>query len=377
MTTNGKEKHLSDESNLPPTEVHWLAADQNPWGVRVLDVRPVTETMISTSSDPQCAANAMAFRGKDGASFIGAQPVSNDSFSADLIYPIDKILADGVLFSPSVMEHKWAIYHHQAHILFVRSWTHKVHLIAGVQTEGDHIRITKITGALTGRNEEEPEFIVRAVDYMLRTHALRLPWPAPLPADLEHDTHAAAMWCFSAFGNRAQFATPHRLAPQVPQAALRTDSLLHIAVARRDTAGIDHQLKRGVPVDLLAREGDAPLHWALPQDDLTIAELLLQRGSPVDVHSDEGATPLMNAVQSGKEEKVVFLLNHGAHPNATDLRGFTALHRAAEMGHLQLVRLLLTRGADAAPVAEGYTPQMLAEQNGHWEIVDLLKSRQP
>jgi hypothetical protein len=358
-----------------PAELRWLEADENPWGVRVLDVRAVTETMISASTDPQCAANAMALRGKDGTAFIGAQPVSADSFEADLVYPIDRMLADGVLFSPSVMEHKWAIYHHQGYILFVRSWTHKVHLIAGVQTEGDHIRIAKITGTLTG--DEAPEFIVRAVDYMLRTHALRLPWPAPLAAGVELDPHAAALWCFSSFGNLARFATPHRLTRQLPQAPLRTDSLLHIAVAHRDTAEIDHQLKRGVPVDLLAREGDAPLHWALPQDDLTIAELLLQRGSPVDVRSDEGATPLMNAVQSGKEEKVVFLLNQGAHPDATDLRGFTSLHRAAEMGHLHLVKLLLSRGASAAPEAQGYTPQMLAEQNGNQEIVELLKSRHP
>jgi hypothetical protein len=358
-----------------PAELRWLEADQNPWGVRVLDVRPVTETMISTSSDPQCAANAMAFRGKDGTSFIGAQPVSNDSFNADLIYPIDRMLADGVLFSPSVMEHKWAIYHHQGHILFVRSWTHKVHLIADVRTEGDHIRITKITGALTG--DEGPEFIVRAVDYMLRTHALRLPWPAPLATGVELDTHAAALWCFSLFGNLAQFATPHRLTPQVPQAPLRTDSLLHIAAVRGDAAAIDLHLKRGIPVDLLAREGDAPLHWSLAQNDLAITELLIKRGSPVDVRSDEGTTPLMNAVQSGSTEKAVLLLDHGAFPNAADQRGFTALHRAAETGHLHLVKLLLTRGSAAAPVAEGYTPLILAEKNGHREIADLLKSRQP
>jgi hypothetical protein len=333
--------------------------------------------MISTSSDPQCAANAMAFRGNDGTSFIGAPPVESDSFSADLVYPIDRMLADGVLFSPSVMEEKWAIFHHQGHIIFVRSWTHNVHLIADVQTEGDHIRITKITGALTGQDDEGSEFIARAVDYMLRTHALQMPYPAPLPPDLGHDPYAAAMWCMSTFGSLAQFAAPERPSAQIPVPPLRTDSLLHIAAARGDSARIEELLDRGIPVDLLSRGGRAPLDWSLAQDNLAIADLLLQRGSPVDVRSTQRTTPLMTAVETGSEDKTRFLLDHGADANAVDIQGFTALHRAAEMGHLHLVRLLLTRGASAAPVAEGHTPQSLAEQRGHGEIVDLLKSRWP
>ncbi|MBZ5524190.1 MAG: ankyrin repeat domain-containing protein [Acidobacteriia bacterium] len=356
-------------------EVRWLEAEDSLWGVRVLDVRPITGTMISTSQDPQCAANAMAFRGNDGTSFIGAQPVESDSFSADLVYPIDRMLADGVLFSPSVMEEKWAIFQHQGHIIFVRSWTHNVHLIADVQTEGDHIRITKITGALTGQDDEDPEFIIRAVDYMLRSHALQMPYPAPMPAGLKDDTQRAALWCFSTFGNRAQFAATERPSVEIPLPPLRTDSLLHIAAARGDSARIETLLNLGIPVDLLSRNGNAPLHWSVAQQNPAIAELLLQRGSPVDVCSIQRTTPLMTAVETGSEEKPRFLLDHGADPNAADIDGFTALHRAAEMGHLHLVKLLLARGAGAAPVAEGHTPQSLAEQHGHREIVELLKNR--
>ena len=53
----------------------WIEAADNPWGVRVLDVRPVTLTMLSTSADPRCASNAVSFGQDDGTSFIGEDPL--------------------------------------------------------------------------------------------------------------------------------------------------------------------------------------------------------------------------------------------------------------------------------------------------------------
>jgi hypothetical protein len=49
--------------------------------------------------------------------------------AATLRFPIDRMLADGVLFSPSAMEHKWAIFYHQRRILCVRSWLRWVHVV--------------------------------------------------------------------------------------------------------------------------------------------------------------------------------------------------------------------------------------------------------
>ena len=44
-----------------PPEIPRIEAADTPWGVPVLDVRAVTENMISTSADPQCAANALSY----------------------------------------------------------------------------------------------------------------------------------------------------------------------------------------------------------------------------------------------------------------------------------------------------------------------------
>jgi hypothetical protein len=353
-------------------ELPWIEAADNPWGVRILDVRPITLTTLLASSDPRCARNAVSFAQEDGGSFVGERPPVDRVIAAALRFPIDRMLADGVLFAPREMEHKWALFVRRGQILCVRSWTRQVAAIARVEPRGDHVVITQVQGTLT-HEDEAPEFTVRVLDFLLRSHALAIVHPAPLPRGLESNPHDAAQWCMSMFGNLAWYATPHAPDPIDPDRPLRTHSLLHIAVAHGDRPAIEEQLAAGVPIDLLAGDGLAPLHWALAADDPMILAFLLDRGSPVDVRSEEGATPLMNAVQDGTMIQVRLLLDRGADVNACDHRGFTALHRAAEKGHLDVTRLLLDRGANPAPDAGGHTPRSLAEGRGRKEIVALLE----
>jgi hypothetical protein len=360
----------SDKSPQSPA-INWLEATGNPWGVRVLDVRPITLTMLSTSSDPQCASNAISFGRDDGTSFVGLEPPANRFVETNLRYPIDRILADGVLFVPREMEHKWALFCHHGKIICVRSWLRSVQVVARVEEHRDYVEVTAIHG-MFGAEDEDPDFTARVLDYILRSHALGTVYPAPLPVGMENEPQAAAMWCMSMFGNRASFATPHQIVYHAPDKPLRTNSLLHIAVARGDVPMIEIQLAAGVPIDLLAADGLASLHWALANDDPAIMALLLERGSNVDVRSSEGATPLMNAVQSASFDKISFLLDHGADINARDLRSFTALHRAAEMGLLEVTRTLLDRGASPNLEAEGHTPRSLAEARGEADIGALL-----
>jgi ankyrin repeat protein len=327
--------------------------------------------MLSTSTNPQCAANAVSFDTEDGIGFIGIDPAPVRSVPALLVYPVDRYLADGALFLPTAMEHKWAIFFHGGRIIFVRSWLREVSATAQVEVADNFATVTRINGAFVAEDEEKA-FTVRVADYLLRTHALNIPFPALLPDKAGVDARASALWCMSAFGKMAEFATPHPIKTAPPSVPLRTHSLLHIAVARGNHAAAESQLDAGVPADLLARDGLAPLHWALANGAPAMAELLLVRGSPVDVRSAEAATPLMNAAQAGSVEWVEFLLARGADANARDARGFTALHRAAETGRIDVVRRLLQAGADPAAEAHGHTPLSLAQGRGETEIVRLL-----
>jgi hypothetical protein len=213
---------MTDELEIP-----WVQADANPWGVAVLDVRPVTLGMVSTSSDPEIAANALGYGAEDGRSFAGMAARLERTVDAALVFPTDGGLADGVLFVPQVMEDKWAVFVVDGRILFVRSWLRKVWVTAEVRRDGETAVVGPIHGAFL--DEEEPELTVRIVDFLLRTHALGEAWPAPLPPGLDQDPQAAALWCMSMFGRRAVAATHHPLPRRLPHSPLRTHAPLRPA----------------------------------------------------------------------------------------------------------------------------------------------------
>jgi hypothetical protein len=352
-------------------EIPWIPAEKNPWHVPVLDVRPVTQSMMSSSKDPLFAQNAISYGQDDGKGFIGQEPPDRQTIPANLVYRRDRLLADGQLFIPQAMEHKWAIYFHDTSIRIIRSWQRHVQVVAKVRQSGDEIVVTEIQGKFIG-SEDDASLTIRTLDFLLRSHALGVPYPVPLPSGMESDPYRAAIWCFSMYGNKALIATPHIMPVTVPEKPLRSHSLLHIAVARGDVNEVTRQLSAGVPVDLLAADGLPPIHWALSMQDASMLDLLLAKGSSPDARSSEGATALMTEVQSKDGKHVRYLLEHGADVNAQDARGFTALHRVAEMGKIELVKLLLGKGGRADIAAQGQTARSLAELRGHREIVALL-----
>jgi Ankyrin repeats (3 copies)/Ankyrin repeats (many copies) len=363
-----------DQSKSELPEIPWVPAESNRWKIPILDVRPVTQTFLSTSKNEDCAANALSYGRDDGRGFAKENPEIQSKIPASLAYRIDRILAPGALFVPGAMEHKWAIYFHDGRILCIRSWLRKLVVAAEVECRDGMARVVSIQGAFTTENEGD-DFKSGTLDFLLRTHALGLAFPALLPPDLDKAPKSAAMWCMNTFGNMALCATPHRVDAGVPEKPLRTHSVLHICVARGEIRAVEALLVSGLPIDLLAADGLTPLHWAFAQKNTTMAEFLLQRGSPIDVRSAEGATPLMTEVQQGHTDKIRFLLDRGADVNAVDLRGFSSLHRAAEFGNLEVTRLLLDHGARPNANPQGHTPISLAEQRGHGEVVSLLKSK--
>ena len=337
----------------------------------MLDVRPITLKMQAASQNPECASNVVSFRHDDGTSFIGEPPPVSRVTRASLRFPIDRVLADGVLFIPNEMEHKWAVFYHGGEVICVQSWQRKVQVVARLDLFEHHAEVTEVRGTF-GAEDEDPVLTVRLFDYLLRSHALDTAYPAPLPAGMEENPEAAAMWCMAMFGNRALFATPHRLERRDPERPLRTHSLLHIATARGQVPEIEAHLAAGVPVDLLAGDGKAPLHWALACEDSSIMRLLLERGSQIDVRSSNDVTPLMSAVQSSNHDKVLFLLEHGADVNARDRFGFTSLHRAAEWGEVEILQTLLEHGAAPGIEAQGETARSIAEARHNHEILEVL-----
>lgn len=363
-----KEKQNSSNTKFDLT---WIEAADTPWNVKVLDLRPISQVMLSSSENASMASNALSYGQDDGTSFIGKKPQSKRMITANLVFRTDGKLLPGALLIPSSMENKWAIYYHDNRLIFIRSWMREVFVVADTVQEENKLIVTKITGDFAGEDTED--YTKSALAFLIHSHALGEIVPVPIPDWLKSDTdtNAAGLWTFSTYGNMAHygyFDTDFNYSSDNP---LRSHSLLHIAIARGNKKEINKQLELGVDINALAADGLSTIHWAV---DPNILEFLIQKGGDPNALSVQRATPLMNAVQSNEEKNVQVLLNHNANVNAQDHRGFTALHRAAEMGHKKLVQMLLDHGANKNVEAEGHTALSLARMREESEIIKILES---
>jgi len=354
------------------SDVKWLDPTENRWGVPVLDLRPFVARTTVWTTEERYAANAASWGADDGRSFIGEHPPCNRETSARLAYPLRGPLADGILFSPQEMEHRWAMFLYDRRIFCIRSWTRELQLMAEIEVSGDYAIVTKITGAFF-ESPEDPALTARMFDCLMYTHALSTPYPAPLADEVAAEPHQAAATCFGLYGNLVLLATHHAFDRPVPDRPLRTFSMLHVATSRGDKRMIESQLQKGLPVDLLDNNGMAALHCAVHVDRPDLIAFLHKCGAQVDVGSEHhDATPLMIASELGRTECLKQLLELGADVGARDVRGFPAIHAAANTGHLQTVRLLLEHGAMANENVHGHTPRTLAQTHGHSDVLDLL-----
>src|SRR5262245_31265196 len=84
--------------------------------------------------------------------------------------------------------------------------------------------------------------------------------------------------------------------------------------------------------------------------------------------------PVAEAAMARDKEAVRTLLKQGMDVNAAQGDGMTALHWAARQGDVELAQMLLYAGANvkASTRIGGYTPIILASQNGNAPLIDAL-----
>jgi hypothetical protein len=63
-----------------------------------------------------------------------------------------------------------------------------------------------VSSLLVGGNQD-PEFALRVVDYLIKSHILDRDAPHPLPADLPKVADPIAAYSFSMFGSRCSFGS--------------------------------------------------------------------------------------------------------------------------------------------------------------------------
>ncbi|KAK7270235.1 hypothetical protein RIF29_23237 [Crotalaria pallida] len=123
---------------------------------------------------------------------------------------------------------------------------------------------------------------------------------------------------------------------------------------------------------------DLVLHEAAAIDRVDFMEFLLESfggGDEIDVNcvDSNGRSPIHVAAIQGHVDVIEFCVSIGGNPNFVDLNGWTPLHYAASQGHLNAVMCLLEcSNVKKVRNKDGKTAFLLAKENGHKQLFDLL-----
>lgn len=191
----------------PMAGVRWIPAEENPFGVELLDCRSYSQSMLSATQNPGIAESFVALRTADGEHYRGRAPADSTTCACDLRYPHKEgRTRDGPLFKAASMEDKWDIYLYDGRLFFARSWTGELAYRATIVFHADSANIVSVE-APKEVVEDDPFHAVAAVDFLNRSHLYRLPIPHPLPKSLGRDPRRLVLFSFSQYGRRALYGS--------------------------------------------------------------------------------------------------------------------------------------------------------------------------
>ena len=202
-TNDARDGSGESPNDITDYEYQWYdPGDDNPFGVRFLNVRGLTRCVTSTTGDQHIAETFLAQRDSDGREFMGANIETPETLACELTFPHNGDTLEGIVFKAESMDVKWDIYVYDSVFLFVRSWTGKLQYRAFAEIGDSYIRIDKIE-----TSSDHIKTAPQAVYFILGTHAMQRVLPHTIPRETPHDPQKIALWSFSMYGNLAYYAT--------------------------------------------------------------------------------------------------------------------------------------------------------------------------
>lgn len=199
----GNDNSAGESSDDAEHGLKWYdPGEENPFPIRILDVRGLTWNLVATTSDVRMAESFNAQRQTDGREFTDAAIENSTTIECDLAFPHNGDELEGIVFKSNSMDVKWDIYIYDSSFLFVRSWTGKLQYRALAKITDTDIRIHKI--------ETSPDHIdtaPQAVYFILATHAIGRVLPHTIPRDVPNNAKQIGFLSFSMYGNLGCYAT--------------------------------------------------------------------------------------------------------------------------------------------------------------------------
>ncbi|MCK5916875.1 MAG: hypothetical protein KAG34_00525 [Cocleimonas sp.] len=190
----------------------WLKAGDNPYDAEILDISDFTQNAVATKYNESVVESFNESRADDGKKYEAAAMVHGQAYQANIVYPLNELSMEGVIFKAESMEVKWDIYAYNSWLFFVKSWTGELAYKAHFVTNGDTFVIDKvITGAvarMSSTDEEKETYAAQNVHSMIQTHIMNTAWPYKIPEMMRGiPEELIASHMFALFGSKATLAT--------------------------------------------------------------------------------------------------------------------------------------------------------------------------
>jgi ankyrin repeat protein len=163
--------------------------------------------------------------------------------------------------------------------------------------------------------------------------------------------------------------------PSVNHAQRKGITPLMLAVKRYHNEHIKPLLAAGANVGAVDHRDVGALHYAAQVGNTAAIRILLKAGADCNARTRDGFTPLTVAAANAHLDAFNELLRYGAETHLDDdAQNRTVYHFAAHGGSAAIIRAI----AESVPalkvgaVAGGYTPLMMAAENGHVDAVRAL-----
>ncbi|KAJ6228316.1 no mechanoreceptor potential c [Anaeramoeba flamelloides] len=160
------------------------------------------------------------------------------------------------------------------------------------------------------------------------------------------------------------------------QKTIDGDTALHVATKTGNLQVVFLLIEYGSYISSLDRDKRTPLMVAAKYGRYEILQLFLNSNVDLERKDKNGCNALYLSCESGNVKIAQELILAGARLNTKSDKGNFPLYLAAHQGNNLLAQLLLTSGAYVDQTYEGWTPLLIACQNGSLEIVKTLLDHQ-
>jgi hypothetical protein len=200
-------------NSTPTNEITWLPAGHpdNPFSYEVLDCRALALNYMSSTTDPNIAANFLGLRHNDGRSLRGRTPEGAVVVEGEVRLP-GRYTLDGPVFIAPEMEHKWDLFAYDHRLYVCRSWTGDLIHTATITTLSDELVLNGI--------ESKGDNALNQIELLMTWYVARRPFPFAIPPEflemkdsdfptsegIETLEMLIALWGWRAHGRVAQFA---------------------------------------------------------------------------------------------------------------------------------------------------------------------------